>query len=48
MNILTPPTEYAAELYALGFKATSREDSDEIVTGCGSTQGRPAITCSRC
>tara|TARA_R110002153_G_scaffold74124_1_gene192966 strand:- start:119 stop:313 length:195 start_codon:yes stop_codon:yes gene_type:complete len=33
MNILTPPTEYAAELYALGFKATSREDSDEIVTG---------------
>jgi hypothetical protein len=33
MNILTPPTDYAAELFALGFKATSREDSDEIVTG---------------
>lgn len=33
MNILTPPTDYAAELFALGFKATSREDSNEIVTG---------------
>ena len=31
MNILKPPTEYAAELYALGLKATSREDSIEIV-----------------
>ena len=33
MNILKAPTDYAAELYALGLKATSREDSDEIVTG---------------
>ncbi len=32
MNILKTPTDYAAELYALGLKATSREDSDEIVT----------------
>jgi len=32
MNILKTPTDYAAELYALGLKATSREDSDEITT----------------
>ena len=31
--MMTPPTDYAAELFALGFKATSREDSEEIVTG---------------
>jgi len=42
MNILTPPTDYAAELYALGFKATSREDSDEIVTGL---RKYPGATC---
>lgn len=33
MNIFKTPTDFAAELYALGIKATSREDSDEIVTG---------------
>ena len=32
MNILTPPTEYAAELFVRGWRATSREDSKEIVT----------------
>nr|AKH47258.1 hypothetical protein [uncultured marine virus] len=32
MNIFKTPTDLAAELYALGFKATSRKDSDDIVT----------------
>ena len=42
MNILKPPTEYAAELYALGLKATNREDSKEIVTGLRKFPGATA------